>query len=131
MDKKLKDRIIKKYQTHESDTGSPEVQIALLTEEAKQLTEHLKIHKKDFSSRRGLVRKINERRRLLRYLEREDKDRFNTLVEKLKLKTAKKIADKRAEIEAERLAAEEAKMALKVEVEEEEEDKAVKEKEEE
>ena len=114
MDKKLKDKIIKKFRTHESDTGSPEVQIALLTEEIKQLTEHLKIHKKDFSSRRGLIRKVNERRRLLRYLEREDKARFDVLVDKLKLKIAKKIAAKRAEAEAERLAMEEAKLAMEI-----------------
>ena len=119
MDKKLKDRIIKKFRTHESDTGSPEVQIALLTEEVKQLTEHLKIHKKDFSSRRGLIRKVNERRRLLRYLEREDKARFDVLVDKLKLKIAKKIAAKRAEAEAERLAMEEAKLAMEAAKEEE------------
>jgi len=114
MDKKLKDKIIKKFRTHESDTGSPEVQIALLTEEIKQLTEHLKIHKKDLSSRRGLIRKVNERRRLLRYLEREDKARFDVLVDRLKLKIAKKIAGKRAEAEAERLAMEEAKLALEI-----------------
>ena len=122
MDKKLKDKIIKKYQTHKSDTGSPEVQVALLTEEIRQLTEHLKVHAKDFSSRRGLVRKVNERRRLLRYLEQEDKGRFDSLAKKLKLKTAKKIADKRSEIAAERLAAEEAKLALTASVEEEEEE---------
>ena len=114
MDKKLKDKIIKKFRTHESDTGSPEVQIALLTEEIKQLTEHLKIHKKDLSSRRGLIRKVNERRRLLRCLEREDKARFDVLVDRLKLKIAKKIAGKRAEAEAERLAMEEAKLALEI-----------------
>lgn len=119
MDKKLKDKIIKKFRTHESDTGSPEVQIALLTEEIKQLTEHLKIHKKDFSSRRGLIRKVNERRRLLRYLEREDKARFDVLVDKLKLKIAKKIAAKRAEAEAERLAMEAAKYAMEAAKEEE------------
>ena len=66
----------------------------------------------DFSSRRGLIRKVNERRRLLRYLEREDKPRFDVLVDKLKLKIAKKIAAKRAEAEAERRAMEEAKLAM-------------------
>ena len=124
MDKKLKDKIIKKFRTHESDTGSPEVQIALLTEEVKQLTGHLKNHQKDFSSRRGLIRKVNERRRLLRYLEREDKARFDVLVDKLKLKIAKKIAAKRAEAEAERLAMEEAKYALEMAKEEEVEETA-------
>lgn len=122
MDKKLKEKIIKKFRTHESDTGSPEVQIALLTEEIKQLTGHLKNHAKDFSSRRGLIRKVNERRRLLRYLEQEDKSRFDILVDKLKLKIAKKIAAKRAEAEAERLAMEEAKLALEMAKEEENEE---------
>ena len=131
MDKKLKERIIKKFRTHESDTGSPEVQIALLTEEIKQLTEHLKTHKKDFSSRRGLIRKVNERRRLLRYLEREDKERFDVLVDKLKLKIAKKIAAKRAEAEAERLALEEAKLAAEAESEDESEEETVEDKSEE
>jgi small subunit ribosomal protein S15 len=121
MDKKFKDKIIKKYRTHESDTGSSEVQIALLSEEIKQLTGHLKNHAKDFSSRRGLIRKVNERRRLLRYLEQEDKKRFDILVDKLKLKIAKKLAVKRAEAEAERLAMEEAKLALEVAKEEENE----------
>lgn len=127
MDKKLKDRIIKKFRTHESDTGSPEVQIALLTEEIKQLTEHLKTHAKDFSSRRGLIRKVNERRRLLRYLEREDKQRFDVLVDKLKLKIAKKIAAKRAEAEAERIAMEEAKLAMEARDEEDTDEEEVEE----
>lgn len=72
LDPKRKQKIIEKYRTHESDTGSPQVQIALLTEEVKLLTNHLREHKKDFSSRRGLIKKVNERRRLVRYLERED-----------------------------------------------------------
>jgi len=90
LDKKVKQRIIDKYKTHENDTGSPEVQIALLTEEIKNLTEHLKIHKKDFSSRRGLLKKLTERRRLLRYLEKESETRFEELAKKLKLKIAKR-----------------------------------------
>ena len=91
LDKKLKERIIKKFATHENDTGSSEVQIAILTEEIKQLTEHLKTHKKDFSSRRGLLKKVSERRRLLRYLERENEQRFEILVKQLKLKVAKRL----------------------------------------
>ena len=74
---------------HENDTGSSEVQIALLTEEIKSLTKHLKEHKKDFSSRRGLLRKVAERRRLLRYLEKDNLESFDELVKKLKLKIKK------------------------------------------
>ena len=65
LDKKIKERIIKKFRTHESDTGSSEVQIAILTEEIKQLTDHLKTHKKDFSSRRGLLKKVGESKKEL------------------------------------------------------------------
>jgi small subunit ribosomal protein S15 len=90
IDKKKKQQIIKKFAVHENDTGSSEVQIALLTEEIKSLTEHLKAHKKDFSSRRGLLRKVAERRRLLRYLERENPAGFDELVKRLKLKIAKR-----------------------------------------
>lgn len=85
LDKQTKDKIIKKYKTHEQDTGSPEVQIAILTEEIDRLTEHLKSHKKDFSSRRGLLKKISQRRRLLKYLKRENEKTFEQLVKKLKL----------------------------------------------
>ena len=94
LDKKIKERIIKKFATHENDTGSSEVQIAILTEEIRQLTEHLKTHKKDFSSRRGLLKKVGERRRLLRYLERENPDSFENLVKRLKLKIAKRYEKK-------------------------------------
>ncbi len=86
LDKTAKDRIIKKFKTHEGDTGSPEVQIAILTHEITQLTDHLKTHKKDFSSRRGLLKKVGQRRRLLVYLQREDNGRFEELTKKLKLK---------------------------------------------
>lgn len=107
LDKKAKDKLIKKYRIHENDTGSPEVQVAILTEEVKELTKHLRTHKKDHSSRRGLIRKVSERRRLLRYLEREDKKRFDAIVLALKLKVAKKLSDARVE-EEERILAEEA-----------------------
>lgn len=90
IDKKKKAQIIKKFATHENDTGSSEVQIALLTEEIKNLTDHLKLHKKDFSSRRGLLRKVAERRRLLRYLEKENEESFDNLTKRLKLKIAKR-----------------------------------------
>ncbi len=86
LDKKAKDRIIKKFQTHANDTGSPQVQIAILTAEVKDLTEHLKTHKKDFSSRRGLLKKVGERRRLLKYLSKDNKKAYEDLIEQLKLK---------------------------------------------
>ena len=94
LDKKAKEKIIKKFQTHDSDTGSSQVQIAILTAEIEELTEHLKKHKHDFSSRRGLLRKVSERRRLLKYLQKEDEKAFMELAKKLKLKIANKmIAD--------------------------------------
>jgi small subunit ribosomal protein S15 len=86
LDKQLKEKIIQQYATHENDTGSPQVQIALLTAEIQDLTQHLIAHKKDFSSRRGLMRKVSERRRLLKYLKREDAKSHGELVEKLGLK---------------------------------------------
>lgn len=89
LDKKIKDEIIKKFKTHKNDTGSAEVQIAILTEEVKELTEHLKKHKKDFSSRRGLIKKLNQRRKLLRFLERDNQESFGKLVKKLNLKITK------------------------------------------
>jgi small subunit ribosomal protein S15 len=99
IDKNKKAQIIKKFATHDNDTGSSEVQIALLTEEIKNLTEHLKTHKKDFSSRRGLLRKVSERRKLLKYLQRENFKSFEELVKKLKLKAFKKLEDKSEEID--------------------------------
>ncbi len=85
LDKKTKEKIIEKFKTHAADTGSPQVQIAILTEEIKQLSDHLRTHKKDFSSRRGLVKKVGERRRLLKYLAREDAAAHEALAAKLKL----------------------------------------------
>ncbi len=86
LNKKKKEKIIEKYKTHGSDTGSSQVQIAILTEEIKELTKHLKTHKKDFSSRRGLLKKVAERRRLLNYLRREDEKAYQDLTKSLKLK---------------------------------------------
>lgn len=86
LDVKKKQKIIEKFRTHASDTGSPQVQIAILTSEIEELTGHLKDHKKDFSSRRGLIKKVNERRRLLKYLEREDQKAFLKLKKELELK---------------------------------------------
>ena len=77
--------MIEKYRVHATDTGSPQVQIAILTEEVKELTEHLKIHKKDHSSRRGLIKKVGERRRLMKYLKREDGKGYDELMAKLKV----------------------------------------------
>lgn len=81
-----KKSIIEKYRIHETDTGSPEVQIALLTERINYLTEHLKVHKKDHHSRRGLLQMVGQRRGLLNYLNRQDPARYRTIVEKLGLR---------------------------------------------
>jgi len=78
-----KQNIIEEYRLHEGDTGSPEVQIAILTEEITRLSEHLKKHKKDNHSRRGLLQKVGKRRRLLQYLEANEPDRFKDLKKKL------------------------------------------------
>ena len=85
LEKKAKDKIIEKFRIHKTDTGSPQVQVAILTAEIKELVEHLKEHKKDFSSRRGLLKKVGERRRLLKYLAREDEKAHEELMAKLKL----------------------------------------------
>ena len=86
LDKSKKDKVIKKFQTHEGDTGSPQVQIAILTEEIAELQGHLQEHKKDHSSRRGLLRKVNQRRKLLNYLMREDEKAYEELINTLKMK---------------------------------------------
>jgi len=102
--RKDKQKIIAKFRTHDNDTGSPQVQIAILTEEIKQLTEHLKNHKHDHSSRRGLLKKVGERRRLLKYLQKEDETSFKDLTGRLKLKIAKRMQeeeDERIRIEEE------------------------------
>jgi len=89
--KEKKTKIINKYKTHENDTGSPQVQIALLTAEIKDLTDHLKNHKHDHSSRRGLLKKVNERRKTLKYLQKEDPKTFKDLAVSLNLKIAQKL----------------------------------------
>lgn len=81
-----KSEIIKVYQTHDGDTGSPEVQIALLTERINHLTDHLKVHQKDDHSRRGLLKMVGQRRGLLKYLEKIDIERYRAIVEKLGLR---------------------------------------------
>ena len=83
LDSAKKQEIIAKYGRGENDTGSPEVQIALLTERIKYLTEHLKINKKDHSSRLGLLKLVGQRRRLMRYLRNKDFDRYTTIKEAL------------------------------------------------
>jgi small subunit ribosomal protein S15 len=78
--------IISKFRTHESDTGSPEVQIAILSERIGELTEHFKMHKKDHGSRRGLLMLVSKRRRLLDYLKKTDSDRYRDVIAKLGLR---------------------------------------------
>ena len=82
----VKRKIIKSYRAHESDTGSSEVQIALLSDRIKYLTEHFKVHKKDHHSRRGLLKLVSQRRRLLDYLKREDEERYRNIIKKLKIR---------------------------------------------
>jgi small subunit ribosomal protein S15 len=86
IDEATKGQITKEYQTHQADTGSTEVQVAILTERIKQVTDHLRTHKKDVHSRRGLVGLVSKRRRLLNYLSREDVNRYQTLISRLGLR---------------------------------------------
>ena len=86
MNKEKKLETIKEFQRSEGDVGSAEVQIALMTGRILELTEHMKVHKKDFSSRRGLVSLVNKRRNLLNYLQREDYDRYIAVIRKLGLR---------------------------------------------
>lgn len=79
-------QVIEQFRTHESDTGSPEVQVALLSSRIDQLTRHFETHDKDHHSRRGLLKLVSQRRRLLDYLERTDADRYQALVTKLGLR---------------------------------------------
>ena len=81
-----KEKIIKKYKLHETDTGSAQVQIALLTEEIKRLVLHLKKHPKDFHSKRGLLKMVDKRRKFLKHLKEEDIKRYNSIVKEIGLK---------------------------------------------
>ncbi len=81
-----KEKVIKEAKTHSKDTGSPEVQIAIFTEKIKRLTEHLKTHRKDEHSRKGLLKMVSKRRRLLDFLSKKSKDRYSALVKKLGLR---------------------------------------------
>jgi small subunit ribosomal protein S15 len=86
MDTTTKATLKEQYRLHENDTGSAEVQVALLTERIKELTEHMKIHKKDHSSRRGLIMLVNQRRRMLEYLNGKDHGRYKALIGRLGLR---------------------------------------------
>ena len=86
LDGESKARITQEYQHHKKDTGSTEVQVATLTERIRQVTDHLRVHKKDVHSRRGLVGLVSQRRRLLKYLSREDVRRYQTLIGRLGLR---------------------------------------------
>jgi len=78
-----KKEVIERFKVHETDTGSPEVQIALLTSRIQYLTDHFKIHKKDHHSRRGLLKLVGQRRRLLNYLKKKDVEKYRTLIQEL------------------------------------------------
>ncbi len=84
--KERKNEIVSEIQIHESDSGSPEVQVAVLTNRIADLTEHLKEHKKDFSTRRGLIKMVGRRRKLLRYLSKSRPERYVKVIEQLGLK---------------------------------------------
>ena len=84
--KEEKEKIVKKFRRDESDTGSPEVQIAVLTAEINQLTEHFKEHKHDYHSKRGLLKKVGQRRSLLNYLAKRDVQKYRKVVKELKLR---------------------------------------------
>lgn len=86
INKDKKTEVITKYQTHEGDTGSPEVQIAILTTRISELTEHLRVNKSDESSRRGLLKMVGRRRRLLAYVRQKDFARYKTITERLNLR---------------------------------------------
>jgi len=84
--KEKKQEIIEEYKTHEGDTGSPEVQVAILTYRINYLNEHLKMHKKDHHSRRGLLKMVGQRRRLLKYLMKIDIERYRNIIQRLNLR---------------------------------------------
>ena len=86
LDRELKEKIVGEYRTHEGDTGSPQVQVALLTTRINQLTEHFKTHKKDNHSRRGLLKMVSQRRSLLDYLKRRDIEQYHELIGRLGLR---------------------------------------------
>ena len=86
LDAETSDRITQEYRLNSQDTGSADLQVAILTERIRQLTDHLRVHKKDVHSRRGLVNMVSKRRRLLKYLTNEDVDRYQSLIARLGLR---------------------------------------------
>jgi small subunit ribosomal protein S15 len=86
LNKEIKETVITEYRTHETDTGSPEVQIAIITKRINQLTEHLRAHKHDESSRRGLLKLVGQRRRLLAYLRSKNINRYKSIAERLNIR---------------------------------------------
>ncbi|MBQ9882378.1 MAG: 30S ribosomal protein S15 [Synergistes sp.] len=86
IEKEKKQAIIEEYKTHDADTGSTEVQVAILTARIRELTEHMKVHQKDFHSRRGLLIMVGKRRRLLQYLKSRDFSRYQSLIQRLGLR---------------------------------------------
>ena len=86
MNAEAKTQIVSDYKIHDKDTGSPEVQIALLTRQITELTDHLRTHKKDHSSRRGLLKMVSRRNSLLKYLTREDRTRYQQIIQRLGLR---------------------------------------------
>jgi small subunit ribosomal protein S15 len=86
IDKEVKTKVIEEFSRHKADTGSPEVQVAVLTARINQLTDHLRVHKHDESSRRGLLKLVGQRRRLLSYLRRKEFQRYTALTDKLSLR---------------------------------------------
>lgn len=86
MDKERKQTIVQEYRLHEGDTGSPEVQVALLTERINALTEHMKVHRHDYHTLRGLMMMVGQRQRLLKYLKDADSKRYRTLISRLGLR---------------------------------------------
>lgn len=85
-EKEVKEKVVSEYKTHESDTGSSQVQVALLTQRINELTEHFKVHKKDNHSRRGLLKMVARRRKLLDYLKRKNIGEYHSIIKKLKLR---------------------------------------------
>lgn len=86
LNKQEKEKIIADFETHQGDTGSPEVQIALLTRRIDELTEHLKVHRKDHASRRGLLKMVGARTALLKYVNKKDSNRYRTIISRLGLR---------------------------------------------
>ena len=100
LETKKKQAVIKKFQTHAGDTGSSEVQIAILSSEIDELIGHLKQHPKDHSSRRGLLRKVSSRRSLMRYLKKENPESYEKLMKRLKIKQPRQISKPGSDLQA-------------------------------